>query len=47
MMILVLPLLSHKKELHSSYASSNVIRVIKSRRMRWVSRRRIQKDTKF
>jgi hypothetical protein len=26
----------HNEELHNLYASSNIIRVIKSRRMRWV-----------
>jgi hypothetical protein len=25
----------HNEELHNTYASSNIIRVIKSRRMRW------------
>jgi hypothetical protein len=25
----------HKEELHNMYASSNIIRLIKSRRMRW------------
>jgi hypothetical protein len=28
----------HKEELHDLYSSPNIIRVIKSRRMRWVGR---------
>jgi hypothetical protein len=27
---------SHNDELHSLYSSSNIVRVIKSRRMRWM-----------
>jgi hypothetical protein len=33
----------HNEEVHNSYTSSNIIRVIKSRRMRWVDYGRDEK----